>query len=421
MLPLSQLLQESPLKFPPETYRRAYTTFLERFQFRKIEELVLSSSDPLKTCGFDIDSSDLIDFDPWIAFNTFEHPKLLIKIFEESIKLCQESLIQSQEFKRLCGGQQKASVKVNVQVRFVNLPPTRGYNKQLIGEIEADDVGRLIQLAGTIVKISPIKLLEVSKLYECKRARCAHRFRVYADPEQTFQLPQPRKCPSSSGQTESHDKDGATAKACASLEFQEIEGSKVCVDFQELKIQDKIESLRPGTTPKNLSLVISGDLVDRFNPGDSIVVIGYLIRQWRWVARNERCILKTTLLANNIFSRNTSIERPLQNLDSKSWTDQFARYWRTNRHDVFSGRDAIVRSFCPQLYGMYYTKLAVLLTLIGGSEASPTTNESSNKGKDSAPGNQQQQQQQKDSIKIRTQSHLLIIGDPGYKFSYHPR
>lgn len=413
---LNQLLTTSPLKFPPETYRKAYVTFLERFHFQKIEKLILHSNndDPLKTISFEIDSSDLIDFDPWIAFNTFEHPKLLIKIFEESIKLCQESLIQSQEFKKR--SKNNAAVKVNVQVRFVNLPPTRVYNKQLIGEIEADDVGRLIQLTGTIVKISPIKLLEVSKLYECKRSRCAHRFRVYADPEQNFQLPQPRKCPSSSsghtagdsnsGATDSKD-GGISTKACQSVEFLEMEGSKVCVDFQEIKIQDKIESLKPGMTPKNLTCVISGNLVDRFNPGDSVVVIGYLIRQWRWISRNERCILKTTLLTNNIFSRNTSIERSAQNHDFKSWSERFTKYWTKNRHNVFTGRDFIVKSFCPQLYGMYYTKLAVLLTLVGGSES--TGNKGDNKpGNGTVSGNKRQ-----DSMKIRTQPHLLIVGDPG--------
>jgi len=425
--PLSQLFTTSPLRYPPDWYRKAYTTFLQTFHFQEIETLVLSKEDPLQTCGFHLNSSDLIDYNPWIAFNTFEHPKLLIKIFEESIKMLQEKVIQSNEFKRITTsvGQndmiQHASVKVNVQVRFMNLPPTQVYNKRLIGEIDAEDVGRLIQLTGTIVKISPIKLLEVSKLYECKRARCAHRFRVYADPEQNFQLPQPRKCPSSSsgtGQSDAGNSDKAdgvsSTKACQSVEFVEMEGSKVCVDFQEIKIQDKIESLKPGTTPKNLSLVVSGDLVDQFNPGDSVTVIGYLIRQWRFINRNERCILKTTLLVNNIFSsRNTSAERSIQNHDFKSWKERFIKYWMNYRNNIFAGRDFIVKSFCPQLYGMYYTKLAVLLTLVGGSESTGSSSSEEDNKRRRANGNQLQPSNAAAAIKIRTQPHLLIVGDPG--------
>ena len=55
------------------------------------------------------------------------------------------------------------------------------------------------------------------------------------------------------------------------------------------------------------------------------------------------------------------------------------------------GRDAIVMTVCPNLHGMFYVKLSLLLTLIGGGR---TQNEHS--------GNRR-----------RSQSHLLLVGDPG--------
>lgn len=58
----------------------------------------------------------------------------------------------------------------------------------------------------------------------------------------------------------------------------------------------------------------------------------------------------------------------------------------------FMCRDAIVRAVCPQLHGMYFVKLALLLTIIGGS-AKPL----------SAGG-------EGSSVSRRSQSHLLIIG-----------
>jgi hypothetical protein len=74
-----------------------------------------------------------------------------------------------------------------------------------------------------------------------------HRFTVYADPEHDNQLPQPRSCPSvrTNAPTTSanDDRERRSTRACTSSEFTEIEGSKVCVDYQEIKIQDRIENL----------------------------------------------------------------------------------------------------------------------------------------------------------------------------------
>ena len=67
---------------------------------------------------------------------------------------------------------------------------------------------------------------------------------------------------------------------------------------------------------------------------------------------------------------------------SQQSCDSFQAFWRFWKGDqketrgqnsgekggvsgVFSGRDVIVKSMCPKLYGMYWVKLAVLLTLIG--------------------------------------------------------
>ena len=60
----------------------------------------------------------------------------------------------------------------------------------------------------------------------------------------------------------------------------------------------------------------------------------------------------------------------------------------TNRQYTF--RNHIVASVCPQLHGLFSVKLAVLLTLIGGVK------------REFANGH-----------RIRGQSHLLLIGDPG--------
>jgi DNA helicase MCM9 len=71
---------------------------------------------------------------------------------------------------------------------------------------------------------------------------------------------------------------------------------------------------------------------------------------------------------------------------------KFDQFWSQYAGRPFQGRNEIIQAICPQLYGMYYVKLCLLLTLIGGSISQPSD---------------------RNGIRRRYQSHLLLIGDPG--------
>jgi len=72
---------------------------------------------------------------------------------------------------------------------------------------------------------------------------------------------------------------------------------------------------------------------------------------------------------------------------------EFESFWNhaSDTDRAYTFRNHIVASVCPQLHGLFAVKMAVLLTLIGGV------------GRDSK------------GHRIRGQSHLLLIGDPGKK------
>ena len=40
--------------------------------------------------------------------------------------------------------------------------------------------------------------------------------------------------------------------------------------------------------------------------------------------------------------------------------------WQEHEDCPLQGRDVIIRSICPQIYGLLKVKLAILLTVIGG-------------------------------------------------------
>ena len=226
--------------------------------------------------AFEICSLDLVNFESSLAFYTFNHPKLLIQIFDEALYASQMEISSHSSFEQKHGTH--GTVKHNAHVRLINLPSTAGYSKSLISEIQADDIGKLFEISGTIIKTSSVKLLEVSKQYQCKRQRCGYRFRVYADPEQDNQIPLPRRCPSKPlsipNTNTNNTNDENTNKACPSQEFIEVDGSKVCVDYQEIKIQDPLENLGVGAAPRSMTVVLKADLVDKFNPGDKVSITG---------------------------------------------------------------------------------------------------------------------------------------------------
>jgi DNA replicative helicase MCM subunit Mcm2 (Cdc46/Mcm family) len=112
------------------------------------------------------------------------------------------------------------------------------------------------------------------------------------------------------------------------------------------------------------------------------------MRRWRTMQPDERVELETFILANNIVVQNE--QRGVQHLTPELKT-RFMEFWSEHDTDRLRGRDKILRSVCPQIYGMYLIKLALLLTLVGGVPSSDPTQQ----------------------MKIRGQPHLLLVGDPG--------
>ena len=198
---LANVITDGPQKLPPDFYRRSFKRFLEEYYYDEVVKLLSLNINSTQQLPFEICSYDLIHYDPVVGHFTLNHPKLLIPIFEQSLNLIQLELSSHPTFLTIYNKNNNTPisqevVKSNVHIRFKNVPSNSKYMKYLISEIRSNDIGPLLMLSGTVIRTSPVKLLEMSKEYQCKRFKCGHKFRVFADPEQDNQLPYPRKCPS---------------------------------------------------------------------------------------------------------------------------------------------------------------------------------------------------------------------------------
>lgn len=361
---MAEVLAESdPRLIEPRYFLELFTSF---FLQRSIS---CANSQSLSVL---VDFSDLIAFNSALSFQLLHYPNFLLPLLEEAATKCLSNETPSDV----------------VKIRLINLPPNSEISKLSVSDI-INSSSSLIQLVGTVVRTGGVRMLELSKRYQCTKSSCQKEFLVFADPEQDFLLPRPTKCPA-----ETLLSDGKIRR-CNCTEFRELPNGKCCVDYQEIKVYDKIEHITLGSIPRSIVVLLTDALVDVVNPGDDVVIVGTTLQQWKPQARNFRCGIDIVVKASNIM-RSVKKQRASELLSVFSHGDGgcFDKYWASASLSDSGGlerRDKIIRSVCPDLYGMYSAKLALLLAIIGGAKSTSHDNEETR----------------------RTNIHLLFVGDPG--------
>eukprot|EP00804_Cyclotella_cryptica_P018142 CCRYP_005916-RA/>CCRYP_005916-RA protein AED:0.18 eAED:0.18 QI:173/1/1/1/0.4/0.33/6/4113/1032 len=276
-----------------------------------------------------------------------------------------------------------------LRARLVHLPPHGQCCKPSLSSISASDVGTVVQICGTCVRIGPVRMMESVRRYRCLSKGCGHTFEVQADFGTTNNaLPAPIICPAECDDS-----------ACGGTSFAIVEGGGHHCDYQEIKVQESAGALtRVGSVPRSILVKLTDDLVDKCNPGDEVVVVGSLHAEWQsgtagFVANLEIMVgmsmrahsVRVVNLDDELGGGATSTIADWKALSgsgsafassSGNLRERFRRefdvFWSQEeaKRRPIATRDYIVRAVCPGLYGMHAVKLGLLLALIGGAAVS---------------------------------------------------
>ena len=250
---------------------------------------------------------------------------------------------------------------------------------------KSEDHGLLIEMTGTVIKAGQTNILELKKEFVCNS--CSAVFMLETDEEQFYMYPRNFNC------TEDSCKKSNTLKPTGKVH------PEFCVDYQEIKLQEKIGNLTVGTIPRSISVLLLEDLTDICKPGDDVAVVGVVINRWHPLGRGENGITDIELAMSANYLKVTNDQSADGRRISDEYIQDFRTFWSTDDNSATGpsygnlpliGRDKILASFCPQVYGMYIVKLAACIVLCGGVEHVDET-----------------------GLKVRGESHLLMVGDPG--------
>lgn len=298
-----------------------------------------------------INFADLIKFNPELARRTIDEPKEFIEAGNRAVMEVVE--IEDSDY------------AFNTREFFIRFTSLSEGEIIPLREIRAEHVGKLIMLEGIITRATVVKPLLKEGAFLCQHCNEI----IIKDQEEGRYSP-PHQCPN---------------PGCGRAgPFRLLHEESVFVDWQKITIQEKPEDLPPGQMPRSVSVLLKNDLVDTVRPGDRVSVVGVLqsIPDFSQRSRGKLATFHVDMNANNI----TPEEKEYESLEI---TEEEERQIREMANDPWI-HDKIIKSIAPSIYGYEHIKESIALLLFGGvPKVLP------------------------DGLKIRGESNVLMIGDPG--------
>ncbi|ORD94282.1 MCM5 [Enterospora canceri] len=227
-------------------------------------------------------------------------------------------------------------------------------NAVAIRDIKGVRANRIVRMRGIVVSAASPEVRPTELLIECRSCSETQRVTDFV----------PRRCSNRNG------------KECPTDPFLVVTEKSKGVDSQLIKVQEEFEETPAGETPRHLSVVMEGVLVNRALPGRPLSVTGVVcVRTSR---RNESWTVLHCL----------GIEEESRTRRAAFSEEERAHFLRLSKSGGIGQR--VANSVAPGIYGMEDVKKAIACQLFGGVA-----------------------KRGGDGIRLRGEMNVLLLGDPG--------
>ncbi|KAL7383307.1 hypothetical protein ABVT39_008382 [Epinephelus coioides] len=273
-----------------------------------------------------------------------------------------------------------------VATPIINIPhiSARLYNYEpltALRTLRASVFGRLVCVRGTVVRVSNIRPLCTRMAFRCQG--CSH---TQSLPLQHGKYATPTKC---------------IQPGCRSRSFTPSRSSPLThtVDWQIIKVQELMggEQRETGRIPRTVECHLTSDLCDSCVPGDTVTVTGIVRVTNDGISRGnkDQCMFLLYLEATSVSNTKGQQSKSGQgSLEDRAGGEEFSLKELYAIQEIQSQpellRLIVHLSSCVLLFPKL-VKAALALALFGG----------------------RQKHMGKNSVPVRGDSHILMVGDPG--------